>query len=157
MLTHFTPFNRMLPQMDEWRRRMDRLFSEADTPPFLPAGTLEDPWSLSEATWPRANMYDSGTGLVLLAEVPGMTPENLQIQVQNDVLTLTGERRAQVPEGHTAHRRERPSLAFTRVFTLPTKIDADKINATIKDGILSLEMPKVPEAQPRQIAIRGSA
>lgn len=159
MLTRFSPFDRALStfaQLDEWRRLMDRAFEDPGSG-FLPAGSFEDPWSLSEATWPRVTSYDTGSSLVFTAEVPGMSDKDLQIQVENDVLTLSGERRATVPKGYTAHRRERGAVSFTRSFTLPVKVDVDKINASLKDGVLTLEMPKMPEAQPRRIAIRGNA
>lgn len=155
MLSRYTNFDRTLALMDEWRRRMDRAMGDFDF--SFPAGTFEDPWSLSEATWPRVNLHDTGTSLILTAEVPGLTEKDIQIQLENDVLTLSGERKINVPQGYTAHRRERGSLSFTRSFTLPVKVDGDHVNATLKDGVLTLEMAKIPEAQPRQIAIRTSA
>jgi HSP20 family protein len=155
MLTRFTPFDRTLAMMDEWRRRMDRAFGDFQAP-FTPAGSFEDPWSLSEATWPRVNLYDTGATLLLTAEVPGLATKDLQIQLENDVLTLTGERKVESPKGYTAHRRERGSLSFTRSFNLPTKVDPEKVTATLKDGVLSLELAKAPQAQPRQIAIKSN-
>lgn len=155
MLTRFTPFDRTLALMDEWRRRMDRAFGDFPAP-FAPAGSFDDPWSLSEATWPRVNLYDTGPSYLLTAEVPGLTTKDIQIQLENDVLTLSGERKVETPKGYTAHRRERSSLSFTRSFTLPSKVDPEKVTATLKDGVLQLEMAKTPEAQPRQIAIRSS-
>jgi HSP20 family protein len=155
MITRFTPFDRTLALMDDWRRRMDRAFGDLQAP-FGPAGTFDDPWSLSEATWPRVNLYDTGASLLLTAEVPGLSAKEVQIQLENDVLTVTGERKVDVPKGYTAHRRERGSLSFTRSFTLPAKVDPEKVTATLKDGVLSLDMAKAPEARPRQIAIRSS-
>lgn len=155
MLSRFTHFDRSLALMDEWRRRMDRAFDDFHVP-FTPAGSFDEPWSLSEATWPRVNLYDTGTHLLLTAEVPGLAPADLQIQLENDVLTLAGKRESAVPEGYTPHRRERGSLSFTRSFNLPARVDAEKVTATLKDGVLTLEMPKVPEAQPRQIAVRSA-
>lgn len=155
MLTRFTPFDRTLALMDDWRRRMDRAFGDFQVP-FAPAGTFEDPWSLSEATWPRVNLYDTGAGLLLTAEVPGLTAKDIQIQLENDVLTVSGERKVEVPQGYTAHRRERGSTSFTRTFSLPVKVDGEKVSASLKDGVLSLEMPKLPAAQPRQIAIKAN-
>jgi HSP20 family protein len=142
--------------MDDWRRRMDRAFADFQLP-YAPVGTFDDPWSLSEATWPRVNMYDTGSSLLLTAEVPGMTPGDLQIQLENDVLTVKGERKASVPQGYAAHRRERGAVSFSRSFNLPVKVDAEKVSATLKDGILTLDMVKAPEARPRQIAVRTGA
>lgn len=156
MLTRFTPFDRTMALMDDWRRRMDRAFADFDSP-YAPAGTFDDPWSLSEATWPRVNLYDTGASLLLTAEVPGTAPGDLQIQLENDVLTLRGERKVAVPQGYTAHRRERGSLSFTRSFNLPVKVDAERVSATLKDGVLSIEMVKAPEARPRQIAVHAGA
>ena len=156
MLTRFTPFDRTMALMDDWRRRMDRAFGDFQAP-FAPAGTFEDPWSLSEATWPRVNLYDKGASLLLTAEVPGLSVQDIRIQLENDVLTVSGERKVQVPQGYNAHRRERGSTSFTRSFNLPVKVDAEKVTATLKDGVLNLEMPKMPAAQPRQIAIRTTA
>ena len=153
MLSRYTPFDRTLALMDDWRRRMDRAFGDFQAP-SAPAGTFEDPWSLSEATWPRVDLFDTGPTLLLSAEVPGLTAKDVQIQIENDVLTLSGERKVQVPPGYAAHRRERGSLSFTRSFNLPFKVDGEKITATLKDGVLNVEMAKLPEAQPRQIAIR---
>lgn len=155
MLTRFTPFDRTLAMMDDWRRRMDRAFGDFQAP-FAPAGSFEDPWSLSEATWPRVNLHDTGASLLLTAEVPGLTTGDLQIQLENDVLTLSGERKVEPPKGYTAHRRERGSLSFTRSLNLPAKVDAEKVTATLKDGVLTLDLVKAPTAQPRQIAIRTS-
>jgi len=156
MLSRFTPFDRTMALMDDWRRRMDRAFVGFDVP-FAPSGTFEDPWSLSEATWPRVNMYDTGAGLLLKADVPGLSAADLQIQIENDVLTVSGERKVQAPQGYTAHRRERAATSFTRSFSLPVRVDSEKILATLKDGVLSLDMPKVPQAQPRQINIKTTA
>ena len=156
MLTRFTPFDRTMALMDDWRRRMDRAFGDFQAP-FAPAGTFEDPWSLSEATWPRVNLYDKGASLLLTAEVPGLSVQDIRIQLENDVLTVSGERKVQVPQGYTAHRRERGSTSFTRSFSLPVKVDAENVTATLKDGVLSLDMPKTPAGQPRQISIRTTA
>lgn len=156
MLTRFTPFDRTVALMDDWRRRMDRAFADFQLP-YAPVGTFDDPWSLSEATWPRVNIYDAGSSLVLTAEVPGMAIDDLQIQLEKDVLSIKGERKATVPQGYAAHRRERGSLSFTRSFNLPVKVDAEKTTATLKDGVLTVEMAKAPEARPRQIAVRAGA
>jgi HSP20 family protein len=154
MLTRYTPFDRTVALMDDWRRRMDRAFADFQVP-FAPVGTFEDPWSLSEATWPRVNMYDKGNSLLLTAEVPGLQANDIQIQLENDVLTLSGERKSTAPQGYTAHRRERGGVSFTRAFNLPVKVDAEKTTATLKDGILTLELTKAPEAQRRQITVKA--
>lgn len=156
MLSRYTPFDRTMALMNELSRRMDRAFSDF---PVLsaPAGSFEDPWSLSEATWPGVSLYDTGAGLLFTAEVPGMTAGDLSIQIENDVLTVSGERKVQVPQGYTAHRRERGNISFTRSFNLPVRVDGERTTATLENGVLTLEMAKVPEAQPRQIAIKTAS
>ncbi|MBK8254273.1 MAG: Hsp20/alpha crystallin family protein [Polyangiaceae bacterium] len=151
MFSRITPFDRTFALMDEWRRRMDRSFFDL---PFVQDGAFDEPASLSDATWPRVQLFDAGARLVLTAEVSGMNANDLQIQLENDVLTISGERKTQIPEGFKAHRRERNSVSFTRSFNLPVKVDPERVAATLKDGVLTLELEKTPEAKPRQIAVR---
>jgi HSP20 family protein len=72
------------------------------------------------------------------------------------VLTLSGARKTAVPEGHSAHRQERPSFEFSRSYALPAKVDADKTHATLKNGVLTITLEKAPEVKPRQITVRAS-
>jgi len=133
--------------MAELRRHMDRLFEEYDG-----RGNEED--YAARSVWPRINVFDAGANLVIRAEVPGLSEKDMQITVNQDVLTVTGERKADKPEAYSVHRQERAPFKFSRSFTLPTKVDSEKTSATVKDGILTITLPKTPEAQPRQIAIR---
>ena len=148
MLTRWTDFDRSVTAMDELRRRMDRLFEEYDRTPAEAEPT-------SRASWPRLALHDSGANLVVRAEVPGLAEKDLQITVNQDVLTLSGERRADAPEGYSVHRQERVALRFSRSVTLPTKIDSEKVGATLKNGVLTITLAKAPEAQPRTIQVRA--
>jgi HSP20 family protein len=133
--------------MNELRRRMDTLFEEYETP-----------YSNRRygSSWPAINLYDNGESLVVYAAVPGLKEEDINITVQNDVITVSGERKIEVPEGYTVHRQERSTLNFSRSFSLPVKVDFEKTVATMKDGILTVMLPKSPEAQPRRISVTGS-
>jgi HSP20 family protein len=71
-------------------------------------------------------------------------------------VTLKGERKVDVPEGLSVHRRERHAVRFAKSFELPTRVDADKVTATLKHGVLTLTLPKVAEAQPRQINVKAA-
>jgi HSP20 family protein len=134
--------------MNEIRRRMDRLLDEyGQDQDAVADGT--------EGGWPRTTVTDEGQALGLRAWVPGLTDKDLTLTLNQDVLTLAGERRTDVPAGATAIRRERPSLKFSRSFALPVKVDAEKVTAVVKQGILSVTLPKIPESQPRQIAVRA--
>jgi HSP20 family protein len=155
MLSRYTPFDRTMALMNELSRRMDRAFDSSVQ--FAPAGSFEEPWALSEATWPGVSLHDTGAGLLFTAEVPGLSAGDLKIQLENDVLTVSGERKVQVPQGYAAHRRERGNLSFSRSFNLPVRVDAERTTAALKDGVLTLDMPKVPESQPRQISIKTAS
>jgi HSP20 family protein len=101
-------------------------------------------------------VYDAGGNLVLEADVPGMTQKDLRLTVNESTLTLEGERKSDAPEGYSVHRQERGALRFSRSFTLPVKTDSERCEATVKDGVLIVKLPKAKEAQPRQIEVRAS-
>jgi HSP20 family protein len=140
--------------MDEFRRRMDRLFEEYD---WRQRGTGRDRDQeyLSYATFPRINLVDAGSQLVVKAELPGLADKDVKLTLNQDVLTIEGERKSDAPEGFSVHRQERNPVRFTRSFTLPCRVDAEKTGASMKDGILTVTLSKAPEAQPRQISVRA--
>ena len=124
---------------NQLRRRMMDIFEENATTHI--------------STWPPANLFDNGESLVLQMEVPGMSEEDLNISIIQDVPTLAGERKQRLPEGVHIHRRERPASRFSRSFTLPFRVDTAKVEADLRDGLLTVMLPKHPEEQPRQIKI----
>lgn len=154
MLSRFHDLDRSLAWMDAWRRRMDRAFGEVDR--FRALADWDEPWALSDATWPRVNVRETNAAVIVEADVPGMTEKDLQIQLHQDVLTLSGQRKIAAPEGFTAHRKERASAQFSRSFALPAKVNAERSVATLRDGVLTIEIAKAEEVKPRQIAIRGA-
>jgi HSP20 family protein len=131
---------------DTLRREMDELF---DRFAVLPAA------SAAHGPFPAVNLYESQDGYVLTAELPGVAPEALEIALEGATLTLSGERKADVEEGASVHRRERPSGPFRRGFELPVPIDADKVEAVHRHGVLTLRLPKAPEHRPRQIRVQA--
>lgn len=145
MFTHINDLDRMFGALDLFRNRMGGLFSDFDR-------SLVRGWAPME-TWPRTNLYDAGDNIEVWAEVPGLSKDDLTINVQGNYLQIKGEEKAEVPEGYTVHRQERGSRKFSRSFTLPTEIDVEKVEAKLKDGILVLTMPKAEAAKPKQIAI----
>jgi len=107
------------------------------------------------ATWaPAVDIYETPDSIVLQAELPGLSKEDIDIQVRDNVLTLKGERRSEkeVKEGNYL-RVERAYGGFQRAFTLPAAVQADKIRAVFKDGVLDVSIPKAEEAKPKQIRI----
>ncbi len=107
------------------------------------------------STFPPLNVSVDRENVYVTAELPGMSPEDLDLSITADRLELKGERK---PNGEVAdekfHRRERPHGHFNRLVSIPERVDADKIQATFKDGILTVVMPKAAEARPRQITVK---
>jgi HSP20 family protein len=133
------------------QRDLDRLLRGAFSPSF---GEGE----VSTRTWaPPVDIYENGDNLVLKAELPGLSPEDVEIRVQDNTLYLKGERKFEKEvEEQSYHRVERSYGTFTRTFSLPNSIDADKVAANYKDGVLTLTMPKKEEAKPKTIKINVS-
>lgn len=106
---------------------------------------------------PTVDIFDKGSEIVLHAELPGIKKEDIDVRVENNVLTLRGkkERKDEVKE-EGYFRSERAFGTFSRSFSLPTTVDITKIAANYKDGILTLTIPKAEEAKPRQIDIKVS-
>ena len=87
------------------------------------------------------------------ALLPGILPEDVNIQIENEILTISGEIKPDREEGENYLLAERPSGKFHRVLTLPTPLDSSNVEAELKNGVLTLEIPKVEEAKPRTIKI----
>jgi HSP20 family protein len=135
-------------ELDLLRRQMDRRFEEMlqGAPPrgSVPAGVF-----------PLINLTESQNNYRLRAELPGMKAEELDIQVLGRNVTISGERKIQ-SEGKDAkyHRRERESGKFSRIIGLPGDINADKVQAQLVNGVLTVTIPKSEAAKPKQIAVK---
>jgi len=105
--------------------------------------------------YPPVNLSESEEGYVLTAELPGVSPEDIDVQIEGATVTLSGQRKVEYAagDGVAIHRRERQSGNFRRAFELPAEIDLDRARASHKNGVLTLELPKSPALQPRQIEI----
>ena len=147
MWTRGSDFDRMFTAMDQLRSRMNRLFWDYDRSYGNDYG-----WVVAEGA-PRTNLYDAGNHFEIKAEVPGMTREDLNLRIQGNYLEISGTRKGDAPEGYKAHRVERSAGSFTRSFTLPADVDTEKVEASLKDGILTLTLPKSEAAKPKQITI----
>ena len=104
---------------------------------------------------PAVDVYETpNREVVLEAELPDMKREDINVAVENQVLTISGERKRESRNGdERLYRRERPHGAFSRSFTLPATVDAAKISASYKDGLLTVRVPQRDEAKPKQIAV----
>ena len=130
------------------RRDMDRLF---DT--FYGNSESEAP---DVSTWrPSVDIAETQNEYVVTADLPGINREDLDVSVTDGRLTIRGERR-QTAEANqnNVHRVERVYGTFSRAFDLPKAVDAEKISATYRDGVLSVQVPKAEEAKPKQIEIK---
>ena len=143
----------MFSAVSQLRGYMDRIFED---PATVRAWSPRARLPTFGGTWPRANLSDNGGSLTVTAEVPGLSEKDVKLSLNQDVLTLAGERTSAVPEGYSVHRQERPAVQFSRSFALPCPVDPDKATASIKDGILTVTLEKAKEAQPRQISVRAS-
>ena len=148
MLTRWYDIEREMDAFGELRRRMNTLFDDAGF-----GRPMHSAIARGMSSWPRANLFDTGSALVAHIQVPGLGEKDLSLEVQGEVLTISGERKVEPPEGYRVHRAERGSRRFTRSFGLPCPVDPEKTMANLKDGVLTVTMEKHPERQPRQIAI----
>jgi HSP20 family protein len=134
------------------QERMNRLFQDSYRGVGREAG--EDDWALGGSWAPAVDIFEHEGNIVLKAELPGVDSKDVDIMVENNVLTLRGERKFDSEvKRESYHRVERSYGAFSRSFTLPTVVDTDKIKAEFKEGVLRVTLPKREEAKPKQISI----
>jgi HSP20 family protein len=138
------PFRDMITLRD----RMNRLFE--DMPTFR--GEEKD---LAASAWaPAVDIYETENEVVLTAEIPGVDEKDIEIKVEDNTLTLRGERKFEKEtKEENYHRIERAYGSFFRSFTLPTYVDHDKIEAEHENGVLKIHMPKRAELKPRKVKI----
>ncbi len=134
------------PSRVDWPISRASLFDEVFDNFFGPA------WTASAG--PRFEHWEEDGAIVLSADVPGLTKDDLTVSVDKGVLTIAGERKLDVPEGFEARRRERGGLRFNRSIRLDSRFDVANAEAEVRDGVLTVRLPLQPEAQPRQIPIK---
>ena len=142
MLVHWTPFN----DVARMQAQIDRVLDSARGP-------------VEEVFRPAVDIVEDVEKIVLSVDLPGVTQEQVELNVDKDLLTLKGARKLERPAGENGNehyrRFERAAGAFERSFRLPPTVNVEKIEASMKDGVLKLTLPKKPEAQPRQIKINA--
>jgi HSP20 family protein len=137
---------------DLWTNRMNRMFDDAFSSFLAPLVPSEQ---IAERAWmPAVDIRETDDSLMLTAELPGMKKDDVHITFENNVLTLSGERKFEKDEKReNYHRIERAYGEFSRSFSVPTNIDPTKVEAKFKDGVLEVKLAKSPEARPRKIEI----
>ena len=146
-LARWTPMRNLASFQDEMNRMFDQFFRGGNGEE---AGWGVRPWA------PPVDIYETDDALILKAELPGMSKDDVSVEVHQNTLRLRGERKheAEVKEDRY-HRVERAYGTFQRSFVLPTVVDQEHVQATYKDGILELRLPKSEAAKPKRIAIQS--
>ena len=142
-LIRWDPFRDLLGLQE----RMNKLFDESYR--GISRTGSEDDWALGGTWAPAVDIYEQGSDIVLKAELPGVDPKNVDVRLENNTLTLRGERRLDNEvKRESYHRIERSYGAFSRSFTLPSVVDQASIKAEFKEGVLRVTMPKREESKP---------
>jgi HSP20 family protein len=131
------------------QRVFNRLFDQSIAGwPFGDDATLNSTWA------PACDIFEDKDGIKIVAEVPGLAPADVKISLENNSLTIRGEKK-QVAEEKTerVHRYERSYGVFERSFVLPTTVDPEKVEAEVVNGLLTITLPKVERAKPREIQV----
>jgi len=147
LLTRWQPF-REFPTMQDRVNRMNRLFRES----FSPEGPEEALTTTGFA--PLVDIYEDEHNITLKIEVPGVDEKDLDVRIENNTLTVHGERQIEKEEKEENFRRvERQYGSFTRSFTLPTTVEAEKVSAHYDKGMLKIKLAKKADAKPKQIKV----
>ena len=132
------------------RDAMDRLFAQSFTPSGYQFGELHRPTA-------AANVWEDADGYYVWLQVPGADLESIQITAQSGVLSVSGEVKAEAPEGGRAVHQEWQSAKFERTIRLGTAMDSEKAEANYKDGILKVHVPKAAHSRPRAIKVTAES
>ena len=151
-IVRWQPFHELASAQE----RFNQLFNQAFAQAFGPERGEE---ALSSREWsPAVDIYETGQNLVMKAELPGIDPKDVEVRIENQVLSIKGERRFEkdVKEGNY-HRVERSYGVFSRSFALPNTVNPDSVTADYQNGVLTLTLAKHEEAKPKTIKIHVSA
>ena len=143
----YDPFRELRALQDE----VNRVFSGSFNRGGSESGMMRGAWN------PSVDIFENKDQIVLEAELPGLKPEDVNISIENNVLTIHGERKFEKKdEGDNFHRVERSYGSFTRSFTLPPTVSSENVEAVFDNGILRLALAKREEAKPRRIEIKAT-
>ena len=138
------------PSFDRWANLRDEMNSLFELP--LAAG-LGRQAQLFSGWSPALDLYQNNDNVIAIVELPGMRKEDIEISLHDGMLTIAGERKSESGEGENAERTERFTGKFRRSITLPTRVEAGKVTASYKDGILTITLPKAEEAKPKKVEV----
>ena len=133
-------------EMDQLQREMNRLFNSTNR------GRV-----LSAPSYPAINIWINDSGQLITAEMPGVHPDDISIDVIADALSISGERKQdEVAKDANYHRRERGYGSFSRTIQLPFMVDTNKVEANFKNGVLMISLPRAEVDKPKKIAVKSS-
>ncbi len=139
-LVRWSPFR----ELEEMQRNLSRILDDASF-----GGTETGQWL------PAVDIRETDDALLVEAELPGIDKKDVNVEVKDGVLTISGERKFEKDvKEENVHRIERSYGRFVRSFSLPTNVDTDKVEATMKDGVLSVRLPKKESAKPKAITVK---
>jgi HSP20 family protein len=152
-LTRWEPFGRWNPwkELEEMEKRISSVFGH---PPSTTGADKKE--AIAVAEWsPLVDITEDEKEYIVKAEIPEMKKEDIKINVHDDILSVSGERKYEKEEkGKKYHRVERAYGSFMRSFTLPDDADGTKVNAEYKDGVLKVHLPKSEKAKPKAIEVK---
>ncbi len=144
VLTRFEPFREFANLQDRINRAFRESYSEDGRDEALTTSSFA----------PAVDVYEDEHNVTLKIEVPGIDEKDIDVRIENNTLTVHGERKIEKEEKEENYRRvERQYGSFTRTFTLPTTVDSEKVSATYDKGVLKVALPKKAEAKPKQIKV----
>jgi HSP20 family protein len=132
-------------------RRLNNVLDEAFSVwPFQQEGG-----SITSSWYPACDVFEDKDAVKIVAELPGVQPEDVKLSLENNLLTIRGEKKQEAEErSERVHRYERSYGTFERAFVLPSTVDGDKISAQYQNGVLTILVPKAERARPREIPVR---
>ncbi len=135
-------------EMERFQREMNRLFDDTFTR-----------WPSLPGEFPAVNIWTGEEGAILTTEVPGLNPEDIDISVVGQTVTISGDRQPEHMNSEETryHRQERPLGKFVRSIELPFMVDANQVQATFENGVLYIKMPRTEAEKPKKITIKTSA
>jgi HSP20 family protein len=143
----FAPLRELQDELDRVRGRFDQLFGESrgGHPQLDPTG------------FPALNAWEDEQSFIVEAELPGLALSDLEIlMADQNTLTIKGERKQPTTDGGSWHRRERAYGAFERSLELPGAVDTEHVEASLKNGVLTIKLPKAPQIRPRKIEVKSA-
>ena len=153
LIRYETPDLSAWPSFDRWATLRDEINNLIELPFWSNVGRQSQ---LFSGWTPALDLYQNHDHIVAVVELPGMRKEDIEISLHDGTLTIAGERKGESSNGEQSERSERFIGKFRRSISLPTRVDSAKVNATYKDGILTITLPKAEDAKPKQIQVNVS-